>query len=62
MANFDCRETEEYYYRIARKYGVLHVSWGAGHIVTHEDVNNLIYDLKFENSTHETREPFYDLP
>lgn len=57
--------TEEYFYRNARKVGLIHVMWDDNVIVTKQDVDQLLHTLGCtpEDYTDEiVREPFVEAP
>lgn len=65
MTKFHSRETEEYYYKTLRKYGIMHISWQENVIVTKEMVDELIRRITGEESymDHKLRsEPFVKSP
>lgn len=62
MTTFDCLETEKYFRDISRKTGIVHVSWAANHVITKEDVNELLSAMRGQNSIRIESEPFYECP
>lgn len=65
MAEFESKETEEYFYRNARKVGLIHVMWDDNVVVTKQDVDQLLHTLGCtpEDYTDEiVREPFVEAP
>ena len=65
MAEFESKETEEYFYRNAKKVGLIHVMWEDNVVVTKRDVDQLLCTFGFtpEDYTDEiVREPFVEAP
>ncbi|WP_368260663.1 hypothetical protein [Eubacterium callanderi] len=46
MYKFDDSETETYFYEMARMYGIQHVNLSDDRILTMDDVDNIVHDVK----------------
>nr|DAH14389.1 MAG TPA: hypothetical protein [Bacteriophage sp.] len=62
MTTFESKETEQYFYEISKKYGIMHVLWDRGHIVTKEDVDSLISDGSEYLNDELVSEPYEEFP
>lgn len=62
MAKFESKETEEYFYQIAQKYGIMHVLWEKDHVITKEDVDCLANTSSGYIDKEIRRETFEEFP
>lgn len=46
MYRFDDSETETYFYEMARMYGIQHVNLSDDRVLTMDDVDNIVHDVK----------------
>lgn len=46
MYKFDNSETEVYFFEMARMYDIRHVNFSEDKIITMDDVDNIVHDVK----------------
>lgn len=46
MYRFDDSETETYFYEMARMYDIKHVNFSNDKVLTMDDVDNIVHDVK----------------
>ena len=46
MYRFDDSETETYFNEMARMYGIQHVNFSDDRVLTKDDVDNIVHDVK----------------
>lgn len=62
MAIFESKEVEQYFYRVAKEHGIIHVLWEDNHVITREDIDVLVNASKGYLSNELTSEPFEEFP
>ena len=52
---FDSKETEMYFYEIAKRFGIMHVNMDKDAVMTMNDVNLMVKSLRKANEDKEKR-------
>lgn len=59
---FESKDTERYFFKVARELGIMHVSWKEDHTITKADVDALVNSAKGVSDATIKSEPFFDAP